>query len=215
MPAHALAERLAFADTLATTAPDAPTLCHPWTAAQLAAHVILRERSVTQVGARAPIAAIRAWSAQRLVRYAAEHPYDELVQQVHDGPPPWSLYRLPPIRERLDLLEYVVHHEDVRRATDEPPAPRDIPADRVAAIWVQVRFAARFLLRQAPVGVVLVGPDQARVAAHKPVDGRTVLVCGDPVELALVTFGRQRVAVVEYAGDEGAVAQLTSAHIAV
>lgn len=215
MPAHALAERLEFADTLAATAPDAPTLCDPWTAAELASHVILRERSLTQVGARAPIGAVRDWSAQRLVRYAADHPYEELVKQVHDGPPAWSLYRLPPVRERFDLLEYVVHHEDVRRATDEPPPPRDIPADRRAAIWAQVRFAARFLLRQAPVGVVLVGPDQARVAARKPVDGRTVLVSGDPVELALLAFGRQRVAVVEYAGDDDAVAQLASAHIAV
>jgi hypothetical protein len=45
------------------------------------------------------------------------------------------------------------------------------------------------------------------------VDGQSVVVSGDPVELTLVAFGRQRVATVDYSGDETSVAQLVSAAI--
>jgi hypothetical protein len=81
------------------------------------------------------------------------------------------------------------------------------------AIWSQLRLAARLTLRQAPVGVVLVDPHGEEAVARKPVDGRSVVVSGDPVELTLVAFGRQRVATVDYSGDETSVAQLVSAAI--
>jgi hypothetical protein len=70
-------------------------------------------------------------------------------------------------------------------------------------------------LRQAPVGVVLVGPDDDEVVARKPADGPSVTVRGDPVELTLVAFGRQRVATVDYSGDSAAVAVLVNASISV
>ena len=89
MTSHAVAERFDLADTLAHTKPDAPTLCEPWTAAQLAAHVILRERSLTQAANRLPIDAVRRWSNDRIIHYAEGVPYDELVRRVHDGPPWW------------------------------------------------------------------------------------------------------------------------------
>ena len=213
MTSHAVAERFDLADTLAHTKPDAPTLCEPWTAAQLAAHVILRERSLTQAANRLPVDAARRWSNDRIIHYAETVPYDELVRRVHDGPPWWSPLAVPAVADRVNLLEYVVHHEDARRAGPEPSPPRDIGADRRMAIWSQLRLAARLTLRQAPVGVVLVDPHGEEAVARKPVDGQSVVVSGDPVELTLVAFGRQRVATVDYSGDEISVAQLVSAAI--
>jgi uncharacterized protein (TIGR03085 family) len=186
MTSHAVAERFDFADTLAHTKPDAPTLCEPWTAAQLAAHVILRERSLTQAANRLPVDAARRWSNDRIIHYAETVPYDELVRRVHNGPPWWSPLAVPAVADRVNLLEYVVHHEDARRAGPEPSAPRDIGADRRMAIWSQLRLAARLTLRQAPVGVVLVDPHGEEAVARKPVDGQSVVVSGDPVELTLV-----------------------------
>jgi uncharacterized protein (TIGR03085 family) len=215
MTSHAVAERFDFADTLARTEPDAPTLCEPWTAAQLAAHVVLRERSLTQAVNRLPVDAARRWSQDRIIHYAEQIPYDELVRRVHDGPPQWSPLALPPVGERVNLLEYLVHHEDVRRAGPHPASPRDIPVDRRAAIWAQLRLAARLTLRQAPVGVVLIEPGGDQVVARKPVGVHSVEVRGDPVELTLVTFGRQRVATVDYSGPAEAVAELVNAPIKV
>lgn len=213
MTSYAVAERFDFADTLAHTKPDARTLCDPWTAAQLAAHVILRERSLLQAVNLLPVDAARRWSNDRIIGYAESVPYDELVRRVHDGPPRWSPLAVPAVAERLNLLEYVVHHEDVRRAGPEPLPRRDIPPDRRAAIWSQLRSAARLTLRQAPIGVVLVDPDGDRLVARTPVDGQSVVVIGDPVELTLVAFGRQRVATVDYSGDERSVAKLVNAAI--
>src|SRR4249920_3401059 len=171
MASPAVAERFEFAGTLARTKPDAPTLCDPWTAAQLAAHIILRERSLNQAVNRLPVDAVRRWSQDRIAHYAEQVPYDELVRRVHDGPPRWSPLAVPAVAERVNLLEYVVHHEDVRRAGPRPAPPRNIPADRRAAIWAQLRLAARLTMRQAPVGVVLVEADGDEVVARKPVDG--------------------------------------------
>ena len=213
MTPYAVAERFDFADTLAHTKPDAPTLCDPWTAAQLAAHVILRERTLLQAVNLLPVEAARRWSSDRIIGYAEKVPYNELVRRVHDGPPRWSPLAVPAVIERVNLLEYVVHHEDVRRAGPQPLPARDVPADRRAAIWSQLRSAARLTLRQAPVGVVLIDPNGDRVVARRPVGGQSVVVRGDPVELTLMAFGRQRVAAVDYSGDENSVAQLVSAAI--
>ena len=213
MTSHAVAERFDFAATLARTEPGAPTLCAPWTAAQLAAHVVLRERSVTQAVNRIPVGVAHRWSQDRIIRYAEQVPYDELVRQVHDGPPHWSPLALAPVGERLNLLEYVVHHEDVRRAGPNPAGPREVPADRRAAIWAQLRLAARLTLRQATVGVVLVEPGGDQVVARKAAPDEAVVVRGDPVELTLVAFGRQRVATVDYSGDPDAIVRLVAAPI--
>ena len=59
---------------------------------------------------------------------------------------------------------------------------------------------------------IVYSPGEEAVA-RKPVDGQSVVVSGDPVELTLVAFGRQRVATVDYSGDETSVAQLVSAEI--
>jgi hypothetical protein len=49
MPRYALDERSDLADSLRTAGPDAPTLCGDWSTNQLAAHLVLPERSVTEV----------------------------------------------------------------------------------------------------------------------------------------------------------------------
>ena len=37
-------ERAALCDTLEAVGPDVPTLCDPWTTAELAAHLVIRDR---------------------------------------------------------------------------------------------------------------------------------------------------------------------------
>ncbi len=70
------------------------------------------------------------------------------------GPPRWSPFALPLVREAVNLLEYVVHHEDVRRAVDGW-VPRVLPVSRQDASWSRLRLASRLTLRQLPVPVRL------------------------------------------------------------
>jgi uncharacterized protein (TIGR03085 family) len=214
MSRHAVDERHELAHTLRVAGPEAPTLCAGWNAAQLTAHLVLRERSLAEPLGRLPIARLRARGTSALGRYLDRTGYPAAVSQFEAGAPRWSPFALPPARAS-NLLEYVIHHEDVRRA-GEGWSPRALPIARQRAIWWWLRRVARFTLRRVPVGVELVWPSHGSAVVRRPRDGRPVVtVTGDPVELALVAFGRQRVARVDYDGDAGDVAALAGARIAV
>lgn len=213
MPGHVLSERSAFADTLRATASNAPTLCGEWNAAQLTAHLVLRERSLVELGGRLPVAALQRRAHDAVTKYASTYSYPDLITRFESGPPLYSAFALPAFREAVNLLEYVVHHEDVRRARPGFE-PRELSVGDQAAVFARLRFGARVTLRQVPQGVRLVAPSHGEISAPKR-GASTVTVKGDPVELALVIMGRQRVAQVSYEGPPDDVASFSGARISI
>ena len=211
MPGHAVQERVELADTLRSTDPTAPTLCGEWSTAQLAAHLVLRERSMTELLGRVPSRRAHAVAQRAIDDYVARTPYPRLVDDVAAGPPRWSPLALPPVREAINLLEYLVHHEDARRAV-EGWIPRVLPVSRQEAVWSRLRLASRLTLRQLPVPIRLEWPGHGSTSVG---GGAGVTVSGPPEELALVAFGRQQVARVDYSGPDEAVGQVRGARIAV
>ncbi|MFC4532869.1 TIGR03085 family metal-binding protein [Sphaerisporangium dianthi] len=205
---HARAERAALTDLLDRLGPDAPTLCAGWTTADLTAHLVLRERRPDAAGGIAikPLAGYTA-SVQNKIKTGRSYP--ELVDAVRQGPPRWSPYGfLPGMDDLVNTLEFLVHHEDVRRA--QPGwQPRELPADLTEALWKRVSAGARLMLRKAPVGVVLRLPD-GRKAGGKKAEPH-VIVTGEPVELLMFAFGRQEHARVTYEGDQPSVDRLRTA----
>ena len=112
--------------------------------------------------------------------------------------------------KHLNGLEYLVHHEDVRRA--QPGFDqRVLPAWALDEVWSGFGIALRGLMRKAPVGVALRRGDtgQLKVGSKKP---RAVVVAGPPVELILFAFGRGAVADVAFDGAPADVATLEAAH---
>jgi len=212
MSRYVLAERTAFARTLRLTDPSAPTLCGEWNAAQLTAHLVLRERSLVELGGRLPVEKLQQRAHAAVDAYAARFPYSELIDQFEFGPPRWSAFAFPPVREAVNLLEYIVHHEDVRRA-GSTFRPRVLPPGDQSAVWGRLRLTARLTLRQVPQGVHLVSPEHGTLDAPKP-GAPTVTVTGEPVELALVITGRQGAARVTYDGPPEDVAAFSGARIA-
>ncbi|WP_418605795.1 hypothetical protein [Georgenia sp. SUBG003] len=101
------------------------------------------------------------------------------------------------------LVEYVVHHEDVRRAGPDPAEPRVLPTDLVLAVWERLVPLARMAYRSSPVGVVLAVPGGPRRVVRRGADA--VVVLGDPVELALHALGREEVAEVDVLGRDEVV----------
>jgi uncharacterized protein (TIGR03085 family) len=198
------AERAALCDLLETLGPDAPTLCEGWNTRDLAAHLVVRDRQP------------KAWAGivvpplSRLAGQAMSaldgRPYRELVDTVRGGAPRWSPFGLPVVKDAVNLLEFVIHHEDVRRA--QPGwGPRAVPKSLADQVWAAVRLAGRAAYWKAPDGVRLrrAGTESATTVKG---GGLVVTVVGDPVELALFQTGRQRVARVDLAGDDAAVARL-------
>lgn len=129
-------------------------------------------------------------SAQSTDGYAA------LIQRFWDGPSRWSPFSW--LRDTVSLVEYVVHHEDIRRAGPDPAAPRDLPAPEQDAIWQRVKIMAGMGYRRSPVGVELALPDGRGRRAHS--GPGVVLVTGEPAELALHALGRRSVANVKVTG---------------
>lgn len=207
MTSTADAERAALSDLLDSLGPDAPTLCEGWTTRDLATHLTVRDRAPK---AWAGIAVPRlAGLAEDAMAGQSDRPYGEIVAAVRAGAPKWSPLGLPGAKDVVNLLEYVIHHEDVRRA--QPGwGPRAVPASLADSVWRALRFSARAMVRRAPDGVLLrrAGTDSEVTAKKGPL---TVTVVGDPVELALFLSGRQRAARVDLSGDDAAMSRLVAA----
>jgi uncharacterized protein (TIGR03085 family) len=200
-------ERVALCDLLDELGPDAPTLCEGWTTRDLATHLYVRDRD-PKAWAGISIGRLHGLADQAMAA-RADRPYPEIVADVRAGAPKWSPTGLPGAKDLVNLLEFVIHHEDVRRA-QHGWGPRALPSTLADSVWRAVRLGARATLRRAPDGVVLrrAGTDSSVVAKKAPL---TVTVVGDPVELALFTSGRQRAARVDLSGDDAAISRLVAA----
>ena len=211
-------ERRALCALLDKTGPDAPTLCEGWTTGDLAAHLVLRERRPDAAAgvAGGPLAGYTARVQQRIRN---RFPFPDLVRIIRSGPPALSVMALPGMDERVNAVEFFVHHEDVRRAADgwEPRALRSGESDM---LWGRLRLA-RFMLRKAPVGVELarddVGPATDnpdgvpyRITARNATPAVTVV--GSPAELTLWVMGRRGAARVRMDGIQAAVNKLAEAN---
>jgi uncharacterized protein (TIGR03085 family) len=192
-------ERAALIELMGRLGPDAPTLCVGWLTRDLAAHLIIRERRPDA----APGILVRPLAAltDRAMRDYTTRPWPELLRLLIEGPPWWSPLAIDVIGDRANLVEFFVHHEDVRRgAPGWEPRPPD--GRRNAALWKALGMAGRWLYRRSPVGVMLRRPDGAEHAVRS--GPRRVVVVGDPGELVLHAYGRSEVRV-EVQGEPAAV----------
>jgi uncharacterized protein (TIGR03085 family) len=204
-------ERAQLCDLLLELGPGAPTLCEGWTTLDLAAHLVIRERQPMQ----APLVIFGgrrfAGFATRTMVRAKARGLDALVEQLRTGPPlvPW---RLPGLRKAVNLIEWFVHHEDVRRPNGRPPRADDAELDR--ELWSVLRPGARFMLgrvKGASVGLAAPGYGEVKARGNGPVAQLT----GRPQELVLYLNGRRQVADVELTGDPEAIEALSAAKLGI
>jgi len=207
-------ERSALCALLDETGPQAPTLCEGWQTLDLAAHLVLREhRPDAAAGLMGGPLAGHTERVRRML--IARTPYRQLVDEIRSGPPALSVFRIPSMDERLNTVEFFVHHEDVRRGADGWE-PRDIGAGLTELLWQRLR-GARYIFRKAPVGIELVRDDLPADPGHQRVritaKARTpmVTVTGTPAELTLWAMGRTTAARVRLDGSEPDVRKLAHA----
>jgi uncharacterized protein (TIGR03085 family) len=197
-----LRERHELCDRFDALGPDAPTLCEGWTTADLAAHLVVRERE--PIGASGIlIPALEGFTAKRMARELERHGYAGTVERVRTGPP--FPMKIPPVRHAVNLVEYFVHHEDVRRANGD--GPRTDRGDLDDELWGLIGRTLRLMLLRARPGVKLVvarpGGDE-----HAAGRGPAVRMTGTPGELILDLYGRKGVAEITWSGPDDAVAKV-------
>lgn len=200
-------ERAALVATLRDSDPGAPTLCAGWDVRRMLAHLVQREHS--------PLNQLQDVLAKPLpgheprlgaVVFGAETAagYQALITRFAAGTGP--LNPMTWFGDSVQLIEYVIHHEDIRRGTGDAE-PRLIPAGLGDAIWRRLPLMAKMMFRSAPVGVGIQVPGGEIVTVHKGQDA--VVLTGDPVEIALYVMGRRSAAHVELGGSPHAVAAFT------
>ncbi len=197
-------EREQLCDLFDHLGPLAPTLLDPWTAHDLAAHLVLREHDVF---AAPGLVVGGAWGQHAESRRAAlkQTGFTELVATIRSGPPP-GFFSIGWVRRFPNLNEFFVHHEDMRRANGF--GPRTNPPAEETALFANLARAPWFLSRRLHgVGLDLVwaGTDKIiRARRGHP----TARLHGLPGELLLFLFGRRDAADVEITGPSQAIEAL-------
>jgi uncharacterized protein (TIGR03085 family) len=210
MSRNARAERDALADALLAAGPAALTLCAGWSAADLAAHVVARDRR-PDAAPGLMIKALAGHTDRIREGYRDGHPYPELVGMVRRGAR-FSPINLPALDEATNTLEFFVHTEDVRRG-QAGWQPRELDPGLAGALWRRLPGLARLNLRRIPATVRVEAPGYGAFTVG---DGEpAATVTGDPGELLLFFFGRQRAARVEVSGDPDVADRLTGARFGV
>ena len=190
-------EQQALAATLREVGPEHDTLCAGWRSRHLAAHLYLRAHQPWQLLGLPGTAGVDELAEECRDPARYEQVIDDFLAQPRW---PWRVARLGGMDEATNLVEYVVHHEDVRRSGDDPAAPRSVPPQMSAAIWSKfARMSAGFYLA-APVGVVLAVPGDPRRQRRVRPGGDPVRVVGAPTEQALYAMGRRDQAQIELRG---------------
>ena len=218
MSGWARGERAQLVELMRRLGPDAPTACTGWTTADMAAHLYVRERRL-DAGPGVVVGGPFASHTDRVMASVLRvHTYDDVVARVAAGPP----LLLRPVDEQMNLFEFFVHHEDVRRANgsasngsaSKVAGPRELPAELETVLWERLRRTLRLSLRRmrgTQVEVVAEQGGRAVVGGSGP----TVRLTGPVGELVLYTFNRKDIAQVELSGDASAITSLRDARLGI
>jgi uncharacterized protein (TIGR03085 family) len=197
-----VAERIRFTDLLLELGPDAPTLCEGWVARDLAAHMVVIEHPEAWLGGGSSRRFGPANQLHdRVMDGQRSQPWVEQVDRVRRGPV-MGPFGWRAVRERMYIREYLIHHEDLRRANGLGPRA-GIPELQTVA-WRKAQTVGRFGLRRAALppgyGIELHRPGSAPVVVVEGVP--RVEIHGEPIELLLFAFGRRSAAAVDLRGPE-------------
>jgi uncharacterized protein (TIGR03085 family) len=203
-PLLAQQERGTVCDLLVAVGPDAPTLCEGWDAADLAAHLVVRERRPDSgPGLVWPPLAGYTDKVRRSVKDRT--PWNKLVETVRRGPP----LLLRPFDGAMNTIEYFIHAEDIRRAQPDW-TPRELSPELADALWARVGPGG--LAKKVPATIVISSAGRPDKVAGT---GPRLVLTGDPGELTLFGSGRQAASKVEITGDSALAEQLRTAKLGI
>jgi uncharacterized protein (TIGR03085 family) len=202
-------ERTELCDLLEQLGPDAPTLLDGWTAHDLAAHIVLRERDLIAAPCIVLPEPFPRFAERRRRAVANARPFESILDTIRQGPPR-GFFRMRWVRSFPNLNEFFVHHEDLRRANGL--GPRTLTPRMEDALWRNIGLGASWLCRRLrDAGLDIERADTGQCITARRGEPRARLA-GPPGELLLYIFGRQPVARVEVSGPPDALAAIERTH---
>lgn len=192
-------ERRELCDLFLQLGPEAPTLCDGWSAMDLATHLVVRERSLRGAPGIVLGDKVKRLGAATAAAQSREElkGFEAVVDRVRTGPP----LPLRAISSVINLNEFAIHHEDLRRANGLV-ARADRP-DLQDGLWRYLKRGVRLVPgRPKKVGLVLARPDGTTIVSG---DEPAARIAGEPLEIVLYLFGRRDHADVVITGDAEAV----------
>jgi uncharacterized protein (TIGR03085 family) len=197
-------ERHQLCDLFAERGPDAPTLCEGWTTADLAAHLVVRERRPDS-GPGLVWPALASYTDRVRCTERNRSSFEKLVATVRDGPP----LLLRPFDGAMNTVEFFIHVEDVRRAQPEWE-PRPLSSALDDALWARV--GAGGMAKKVGARVELASPGRDSKEAGS---GPRLVITGSPGELTLFAAGRQPASRVEVRGEPELIERVRAAHLGI
>ena len=197
-------ERQTLCDLFVELGPDAPTLCAGWRTADLAAHLVARERRPDS-GPGLVWPPLAGYTDKVRCTVRDRTPWEKLVETVRRGPP----LLLRPFDGPMNTVEFFIHVEDVRRAQDGWE-PRTISPELADALWARVGPGG--MAKKMPATIVITSPGRADKERGT---GPRLTLAGEPGELTMFGSGRQGAARVEIIGDAALAARLRAASLGV
>lgn len=206
-PTLARRERHDLCDLALVLGHDAPTLCGEWTAKELVTHLLVREHD--PLGALGIAVPTFSGLTDRAMARLGRRDFAVLVERLRE--PGLTPYALRPVEVLGNTLEYLVHHEDLRRAQPGWQPRERTPADD-NAIWTAIRIGGRALVRPARVPVRIRRSDTGREVTVRGGQDPVTIV-GTPTEVTLFLFGRAQLCDLTFEGPADAVAALRGADL--
>jgi uncharacterized protein (TIGR03085 family) len=185
--------------------PDAPVVPDGWTTADMAAHLYVRERRADAMPGVVLPGRLARHTDRVMASVLRVHTYDHIVDRIATGPP----MALRAVDDLLNLFEYFVHTEDIRRANGM--SPRDLPLDLEQVMWRRLRPLLRGMFRRVrrlQLEFVTEHGDRTVIG-----NGPTLRLLGPVGEIVLYAYDRKQIAEVSLSGDADAIARLTAARL--
>src|SRR5690606_27411260 len=135
--------------------PDHPTLCEGWQTSHLAAHLVTRDRNFLAGPGLVLGGPFARYTEGATERKRTGTPYEELVAEVRKGPP----FPVRLVDGLINVGEYFVHHEDVRRAAPQWE-PRQLSDEMEDVLWGMQGAPTKLMVRRLrDVALTLRRPD--------------------------------------------------------
>jgi uncharacterized protein (TIGR03085 family) len=193
-------ERRVLVHALRELGPDAPTACEGWTTADMAAHIYVRERRADAMPGVVVPGALATHTDRVMASVLRVHSYDHVVDRIAAGPP----LPLRPVDGLINLFEFFVHAEDVRRMNGY--ANRDLPSEQEELMWRRLRPTLRAMFRRARgIQIEFVTEHGDRGVIGR---GPTVRLLAPVGDLVLYAYNRKDIAEVTRTGDADGLATL-------